>query len=110
MYCIVNVYRQLPIVVLAVADPGGGRGGHGPPPGSVKIRHKKDGRRGRIDFMFLAPPPYPAAGSTTVLTLCEDITIIIFTHNCFWDIDGQRRNMLKRSNQRKSYQNLYIKL
>ena len=43
---------------------GWGRGGHAPPPpGPVKISHKKDGR---IHFMFLGPPPYPAAGSTTV--------------------------------------------
>ena len=40
-----------------VADPGGGRGGHGPPPGPVKIGHKKMATKGgRIDFMFLAPP------------------------------------------------------
>ena len=41
----------------AVADPGGVEGAM-PPPGPVKIGHKKD-------FMFLAPPPYPAAGSAT---------------------------------------------
>ena len=47
----------------AVADPGGwGKGAMRPPSGPVKISHKKDGR---IDFMFLAPPPYPAAGSAT---------------------------------------------
>ena len=36
-----------------------------PPPGSIKLSHKKDG--GYIDFMFLAPPLYPAAGSATVI-------------------------------------------
>ena len=36
----------------AVADPGGERA---MAPGPVKINHKKDG--GRIDFMFLDPPP-----------------------------------------------------
>ena len=41
-----------------VADPGGPRG-HGPL-GPVKIGHKKMATEGgRIDFMFLGPPPLP---------------------------------------------------
>ena len=46
---------------LAVAN----RGEHAP--GPVKISHKKMATEdGRIDFMFLAPAPHPAAGSATV--------------------------------------------
>ena len=38
-----------------------------PPPGPVKIGHKKDGRRRRPHrFHVSRPPPYPAAGSATV--------------------------------------------
>ena len=29
---------------------------------------------GRIDFMFLGPPPYPAAGSATGLAITSRIT------------------------------------
>ena len=55
-----NRYRDKP-----VADPGGGRGGHGPP-GPVKISHKKDGHRRRpYRFHVSRPPLYPAAGSAT---------------------------------------------
>ena len=50
-----------------VADPGGGRGGHGPP-GPVKIGHKKDGRRRWPHrFHVSRTPPYPAAGSATAV-------------------------------------------
>ena len=45
---------------------GGGAEGAMAPPGPVKIGHKKMATEGgRIDFMFLGPPPYPAAGSAT---------------------------------------------
>ena len=50
-----------------VEDPGG-RGGHGPSPGPMKIGHKKDGRQ-RWPHRFHVsrpPPPYPAAGSAIV--------------------------------------------
>ena len=40
-----------------VAEPRG-QGNHAPPPGPVKIRHKKMAtERGRIDFIFLGPLP-----------------------------------------------------
>ena len=53
------------MVVTAVADPGGPRGPW-PPPGPVKIGHKKDGHRRRPHrFHVSRPPPYPAAGSAT---------------------------------------------
>ena len=53
----------------SVADPGGGRGGHGPPPGPVKIGHKKDGCQRRPHrFHVSRPPPYPATGSATEAT------------------------------------------
>ena len=47
---------------------GGRRGGHAPPPGPVKVSHKKDGhRRQPHRFHVSHPPPlYPAAGSATV--------------------------------------------
>ena len=56
----------LPRKKLTVADAEGPRGPC-PPPGPVKISHKKMAAEGgRIDFMFLGPPPpYPAAGSAT---------------------------------------------
>ena len=42
-----------------------GQGSHAPPR-PVKISHKKMAAEGgRIDFMFLGPPLYPAAGSAT---------------------------------------------
>ena len=45
---------------------GGGRGGHAPPPGPVKISHKKDGRQRLLHRFHVSwPPPYPAAGSAT---------------------------------------------
>ena len=50
------------LIMLAGADPGGCRGGHGFPSNPVEISHKG----GHIDFMFLAPP-HPAAGSDAVL-------------------------------------------
>ena len=38
-----------------------------PPPSPVKISHKKDGcQRWPHRFHVSRPPPYPAAGSTTV--------------------------------------------
>ena len=50
----------------AVADPGGAKGAMAPPPGPVKIGHKKDGRRRQPHrFHVSRPPPYPAAGSAT---------------------------------------------
>ena len=46
----------------------GGPTGPWPPPGPVKIGHKKDGRRRRPHrFHVSRPPPYPAAGSATGL-------------------------------------------
>ena len=40
-----------------------------PPPGPVKIGHKKDGHRRRPHRFHVSRPPlpYPAAGSTTVV-------------------------------------------
>ena len=50
--------------VSAVADPRGGAEEAMPPPSPVQISHKKMAAKGgHIDFMFLGPPPYPAAGS-----------------------------------------------
>ena len=50
----------------AVADHGGGGEGAMPPPGPVKINHKKDGCRRRPHICHVSwPPPYPAAGSAT---------------------------------------------
>ena len=47
------------ILQHTVADPGGGRGGHAPP-GPIKLVIKKMAAEGgRIDFMFLDPPPLP---------------------------------------------------
>ena len=44
---------------------GGCRGGHGPPPGPVKLVIEKMAAEGsHIDFMFLGP--HPTAGSATV--------------------------------------------
>ena len=64
-------YLNLHFHILQISS--GSRGaewGHAPPPGPVKIGHKKMATKGgRIDFMFLAPPPYPAAGSATA-NLC----------------------------------------
>ena len=40
----------------SVADPGGGRGGHGPP-GPVKIGHKKDGHQRRLHRFHVSRPP-----------------------------------------------------
>ena len=41
---------------MAVADPGGPRAPYPPPPGPVKISHKKMAvEGGSIDFMFFAP-------------------------------------------------------
>ena len=40
----------------AVADPGGGQGGHGPPR-PVKIGHKKDGCRRRAHRFHVSRPP-----------------------------------------------------
>ena len=52
--------------IVPVADPGGGPRGPWPPPGPVKIGHKKDGRRRWPHrFHVSRPPPYPAAGSAT---------------------------------------------
>ena len=65
-----NKNMQVPACFLfetqSVADPGGGPSGPWPPPGPVKIGHKKDGRRRRPHrFHVSRPPPYPAAGSAT---------------------------------------------
>ena len=44
----------------------GGPRGPWPPPGPVKIGHKKDGRQRQPHrFHVSQPPPYPAAGSAT---------------------------------------------
>ena len=48
----------------AVADPGGGGGGHAPPR-PVKISHKKDGCQRRLHRFHVSWSPYPAAGSAT---------------------------------------------
>ena len=54
------------IILKSVADPGGGPRGPWPPPGPVKIGHKKDGRQRRPHRFHVSwPPPYPAAGSAT---------------------------------------------
>ena len=57
----------------SVADPGGARRPWPPPPGPVKISHKKDGcqrqpHRFHVSSPPPPPPPHPAAGSTTVPT------------------------------------------
>ena len=44
------------LAIATVADPGGGRGGYGPP-GPVKIGHKKDGRRRRLHRFHVSWPP-----------------------------------------------------
>ena len=45
----------------------GSRGTRGscPPPGPVKISHKKDGRRRRVHRFHVSRPPYLATGSAT---------------------------------------------
>ena len=64
-----NIFSACNNYADSVADPGGGRGGHGPP-GPVKIGHKKDGhRRQPHRFHVSRPPPYPAAGSATETTI-----------------------------------------
>ena len=46
------------LVLFPVADPGG-REGHAPPPGPVKISHKKDGRQRQPHrFHVSRPPPH----------------------------------------------------
>ena len=58
--------------MIAVVNPGRIRGGgpRGHPPSPVKKSHKKMATEGsRIDFVFLAPSPYPTAGSPTESTL-----------------------------------------
>ena len=43
--------------IETAADPGGGQGGHAPPPVPVKTSHKKMAAiGGPLYFMFLAPP------------------------------------------------------
>ena len=44
----------------------GGRGDHAPP-GPIIISHKKDGRQRRLHRFHVSRPPYPAAGSATVI-------------------------------------------
>ena len=50
------------------------------PPGPVKISHKKNAAKGgRIDFMFLGPPPpYPAAGPATATGMHSCYFIFFF--------------------------------
>ena len=53
-----------------------GRGGHAPPPGLVKISHKKDGcRRWPHRFHVSRPPPYLAAGSATVKVVLHPLPV-----------------------------------
>ena len=52
-----TLFLHLLTSISPVADPGGPRGPW-PPPGPVKISHKKKATEGTcIDFMFLGPPP-----------------------------------------------------
>ena len=44
---------------------GGAEGAMPPPPGPVKISHKKDGRQIRLHGFHVSRPPYLAAGSAT---------------------------------------------
>ena len=63
---------------------GGGPRGPWPPPGPVKIGHKKDGRRRRPHrFHVSRPPPYPAAGSATGTFHCSFITCLQFVWKHF---------------------------
>ena len=50
---------------ISVADPGRGKEGIAPPPGPVKISHKKDACQGRQHRFHVSCLPYPAAGSAT---------------------------------------------
>ena len=45
------------LTTTAVADPGGGPRGPWPPPGPVKIGHKKDGCRRRLHRFHVSRPP-----------------------------------------------------
>ena len=56
------------ILILSVADPGGPRGPCPPRPRKQVIK-KMAAKGGCIDFMFLAPSPYPAAGSATAYSV-----------------------------------------
>ena len=59
----------------------GGPRGPWPPPGPVKIGHKKDGRQRRPHrFHVSRSPPYPAAGSATA-KLATDYLIDCILHN-----------------------------
>ena len=53
---LVAITQRLRFLTKAVADPGGGRGGHGPP-GPVKIGHKKDGCQSRSHRFHVSRPP-----------------------------------------------------
>ena len=49
-----------------------------PPPGPVKIGHKKDGRQRRPHrFHVSRPPPYPTAGSATDSVLFVSIQLLV---------------------------------
>ena len=63
-YIIMQYFFKQMYCLLTVVDPGG-QGGHGPPPGPVKINHKKDGRQRRPHRFHISWAPYPAAGSVT---------------------------------------------
>ena len=61
-----NVKRNPKQGTGAVADLGGGQGGHAPPPRLVKIGQKKmAAEHGILCVMFLAPPPSEVSGSAT---------------------------------------------
>ena len=52
------------------ADPGGGQGGHAPPPVPVKTSHKKDGRL--ICHVSFPPPNHPGSDAATILSNIKD--------------------------------------
>ena len=55
-----NLSSKFTFHLCTVADPRGAEGAMAPPPGPVKIGHKKMAAKGdRIDFMFLGPSPLP---------------------------------------------------
>ena len=62
-----NLIDTLTFVQIVFVISSGSRGARGScPPRPVKISHKKMATKGGcIDFMFLAAPLYPAAGSAT---------------------------------------------
>ena len=63
-YHTISMMEHVDISNCQIADPGGGPRGPWPPPGPVKIGHKKDGRQRQPHrFHVSRPPPYPAIGS-----------------------------------------------